>query len=122
MSNILVVDDEAGIRELLQEILHDEGHQVRLAENAEAARQVRGREQPDLVLLDVGLPKLNGLDVCRALKTNPVAPRVLLITGNADLPGLDDCGADGVVTKPFRPLELLDVVQRQLDGAGVHAA
>lgn len=54
MANILVVDDEMGIRELLSEILYDEGHVVTLAENAEQARQVRQRMRPDLVLLTSG--------------------------------------------------------------------
>ena len=121
-ASILVVDDEPVVRALLKAALAPAGSRVVEAVDGCEALEVAWSERPDVVLLDVGLPKLNGLDVCRALKTNPVAPRVLLITGNADLPGLDDCGADGVVTKPFRPLELLDVVQRQLDGAGVHAA
>jgi DNA-binding response OmpR family regulator len=55
-ANILVVDDEVEIRELLSEILADEGHMVRLAESATAAREARSRELPDLVLLDVGCP------------------------------------------------------------------
>ncbi len=122
-ASILVVDDEPVVRALLKAALAPAGSRVVEAADGSEALDVAWREQPDLVLLDVGLPKLNGLDVCRALKTNPAAPRVLLITGNADLPGLEDCGADGVVTKPFRPLELLDVVQRQLAGsAAVHAA
>ena len=53
MANILVVDDEVGIRALLSEILTDEGHQVELAENAAAARAARDRARPDLVLLDI---------------------------------------------------------------------
>ena len=53
MANILVVDDEVGIRELLSEILSDEGHSVRLAQNAGAAREQRAQARPDLVLLDI---------------------------------------------------------------------
>ncbi len=53
MANILVVDDELGIRDLLFEILNDEGHQVDLAENASQARQLRSQQRPDLVLLDI---------------------------------------------------------------------
>jgi len=121
-ASILVVDDEPVVRALLRAALAPAGSRVIEAADGSEALDVAWREQPDLVLLDVGLPKLNGLDVCRALKTNPAAPRVLLITGNAELDRLDDCGADGVVTKPFRPLELLDLVKRQLDIAGVHAA
>ena len=61
MANILVVDDEMGIRELLSEILYDEGHVVTLAENAEQARQVRQRMRPDLVLLDIWMPDTDGV-------------------------------------------------------------
>ena len=56
MAIILVVDDEVGIRELLSEILIDEGYDVRLAENATAARRIRGELRPDLVLLDIWMP------------------------------------------------------------------
>ena len=56
MAQILVVDDEVGIRELLSEILADEGHQVEVAENAGAARRVREKQRPDLVLLDIWMP------------------------------------------------------------------
>jgi len=117
-----VVDDEPVVRALLRAALEPAGSRVVEALDGSEALEVAWRERPELVLLDVGLPKLSGLDVCRALKTNPEPPRVLLITGNADLAEIDACGADGVVTKPFRPDELLALVQRELDGVGVHAA
>ena len=60
MANILVVDDEHGIRDLLSEILNDEGHAVELAENAAQARAARLRERPDLALLDIWLPATAG--------------------------------------------------------------
>jgi CheY-like chemotaxis protein len=111
---ILIVDDEPVVRALLRAALAPAGSRIVEAVDGSEALDVAWRERPDVVLLDVGLPKLNGLDVCRALKTNPVAPRVLLITGNADPDRIDDCPADGIVTKPFRPAELLDLVQRYL--------
>ena len=61
MANILVVDDELGIRDLLFEILNDEGHAVELAENATAARLARGKENFDLVLLDIWMPDTDGV-------------------------------------------------------------
>src|SRR4030066_276092 len=70
MSNILVVDDEVGIRELLRDILNDEGHQVRLAENAEAARMARGHERPDLVLLDIWMPDTDGITLLKEWATS----------------------------------------------------
>ena len=60
MATILVVDDELGIRDLLFEILNDEGHQVELAMNAAQARSIRASMQPDLVLLDIWMPDTDG--------------------------------------------------------------
>lgn len=121
-SCILVVDDEPVVRALLRAALEPAGSRIVEALDGSEALEAAWRERPELVLLDVGLPKLSGLDVCRALKTNPEPPRVLLITGNPDLAAIDTCGADGIVTKPFRPDELLTLVQRELKGATVHAA
>ena len=61
MAQILVVDDEMGIRELLSEILADEGHTAILAENAAAARRIRAESRPDLVLLDIWMPDTDGI-------------------------------------------------------------
>ncbi|MCL4725348.1 MAG: response regulator, partial [Rhodocyclaceae bacterium] len=61
MAKILVVDDEVGIRELLSEILRDEGHDVLLAEHAAAARVTRNAVRPDLVLLDIWMPDTDGI-------------------------------------------------------------
>ena len=121
-ASILVVDDEPVVRALLRAALAPAGSRVVEAADGSEALDVAWREQPDVVLLDVGLPKLNGLDVCRALKTNPAAPRVLLITGNVDLERLADCGADGIVAKPFRPAELLELVRQHLASAAAAAA
>ena len=65
MAIILVVDDEVGIRELLSEILIDEGYDVRLAEHATAARRVRAELRPDLVLLDIWMPDTDGISLLR---------------------------------------------------------
>ena len=64
-NHILVVDDEVGIRELLFEILRDEGYGVRLAENAQSARQLRREMRPDLVLLDIWMPDTDGVTLLR---------------------------------------------------------
>ena len=65
MADILVVDDEIGIRELLSEILGDEGHEVLQAENAAQARSARQKARPDLVLLDIWMPDTDGIAVLR---------------------------------------------------------
>src|SRR5437879_12350906 len=65
MAQILVVDDEVGIRELLSEILSDEGHSVQLAENATAARSLRANDRPDLVLIDIWMPDADGITLIK---------------------------------------------------------
>jgi len=65
MAQVLIVDDEMGIRELLSEILADEGHSVWLAENAAAARRLRAERRPDLVLLDIWMPDTDGISLLK---------------------------------------------------------
>ena len=69
MARILVVDDEVGIRELLSEILYDEGHTIELAENAAQARAARLRMRPDLVLLDIWMPDTDGVTLLQVCST-----------------------------------------------------
>ena len=71
MANILVVDDEMGIRELLSEILGDEGHAITLAENAQQAREARAAGAPDLVLLDIWMPDTDGVTRATPPSTPP---------------------------------------------------
>ena len=86
MANILVVDDEMGIRELLSEILYDEGHVVTLAENAEQARQVRQRMRPDLVLLDIWMPDTDGVTLLKEWALNgQLTMPVVMMSGHASI-------------------------------------
>jgi CheY-like chemotaxis protein len=102
------------VRALLAEALAPTGSRLVEASDGSEALEVAWRERPDVVLLDVGLPKLSGVDVCRALKTSPSPPHVILITGDALSDEVDACGADGVIAKPFRPVDLVDEVERAL--------
>jgi CheY-like chemotaxis protein len=102
------------VRALLKVALEPTGSRLVEAADGSEALEIAWREQPDLVLLDVGLPKLSGVDVCRALKTNPQPPRVILITGDSLADGLDECGADSVLGKPFSPAVLLEEVEHTL--------
>ena len=105
---ILIVDDEPVVRALLRVALEPTGSRLIEAADGSEALEAAWRDRPDVVVLDVGLPKLSGIDVCRALKTNPEAPRVVLISGNTfGEEGLESCGADGVIAKPFRYAELI---------------
>jgi len=86
MANILVVDDEIGIRELLSEILSDEGHAVAIAENAAAARAMRLREPPDLVLLDIWMPDTDGVTLLKEWASNgQLTMPVIMMSGHATI-------------------------------------
>src|SRR5262249_57274514 len=99
MAQILVVDDEIGIRELLSEILSDEGHSVQLAENATAARSLRARGRPDLVLLDIWMPDADGITLLKEWATG----------GDLDMPVIMMSGHRTIDTPrhaaPHRPTE-----------------
>jgi DNA-binding NtrC family response regulator len=86
MANILVVDDEHGIRDLLLEILNDEGHAVELAENAAQARAARVRERPDLVLLDIWMPDTDGVTLLKEwASTGLLTMPVIMMSGHATI-------------------------------------
>lgn len=111
---ILIVDDEPVVRALLLAALEPIGARIVEAADGSEALAVAWLEEPDVAVVDVGLPKLSGVDVCRALQTNPNPPAVILITGNVYAEELEGCGAEDVFAKPFQPLELLAAVERCL--------
>jgi two-component system OmpR family response regulator len=114
MAKILVVDDEPALVSTIGYNLRREGHQVLTAGDGVRALELARRELPDVIVLDLMLPKLDGLDVCRALRQSPAAPLravpILILTARADevdkVVGLE-IGADDYVTKPFSMRELL---------------
>src|SRR5438876_12137327 len=86
MAQILVVDDEVGIRELLSEILSDEGHSVQLAENATAARSLRAQRRPDLVLLVAWMPGADGITLLKESATGgQLTMPVIRVTGHGPI-------------------------------------
>ena len=86
MAQILVVDDEVGIRELLSEILADEGHQVLLAESAGDARRLRERHRPDLVLLDIWMPDTDGISLLKEwAASGQLSMPVVMMSGHATI-------------------------------------
>ncbi|MHB8632276.1 MAG: HD-GYP domain-containing protein [Candidatus Limnocylindria bacterium] len=109
---VLVVDDVQANRELLEGQLTALGYEVHEAEDGQAALDAIADSEPDLVLLDIEMPKVNGLDVCRRIKSDPLRRLVpvVLITARTDratrLLGLE-AGADDFLTKPFDAQELL---------------
>jgi DNA-binding response OmpR family regulator len=106
---ILVVDDDPDIRRLLGAYLRNDGFQVVEAADGEAALRLEATERPDLVVLDLMLPSVGGMDVLRALRTQGSRP-VIVLTARDDVTdrvlGLE-LGADDYVTKPFHPRELV---------------
>jgi DNA-binding NtrC family response regulator len=118
MATILVVDDEIGIRELLSEILGDEGHAVLLAENASQARAHRDQEQPDLVLLDIWMPDTDGVTLLKewsvkGLLTMPV----IMMSGHATIDTAVEAtriGALDFLEKPISLQKLLGAVEKGL--------
>ena len=118
MANILVVDDEHGIRDLLWEILNDEGHQVELAENAAQARAARSRERPDLVLLDIWMPDTDGVTLLKEWSTTGLLNMpVIMMSGHATIDTAVEAtkiGALAFLEKPITMQKLLKAVEQGL--------
>ena len=118
MANILVVDDEHGIRDLLWEILNDEGHSVELAENAAQARAFRAKEQPDLVLLDIWMPDTDGITLLKEWSMAGVLTMpVIMMSGHATIETAVEAtkiGALSFLEKPITLQKLLKAVDQGL--------
>lgn len=113
---VLVVDDEPMVREVLQRYLELEGYRVTIAEDGEAALASFAEERPQLVLLDLMLPRIDGLEVFRRMRADAPTP-VIMLTARGDetdrIVGLE-LGADDYVTKPFSPREVIARVRAVL--------
>jgi DNA-binding NtrC family response regulator len=111
---ILVVDDEIGIRELLSEILFDEGYKVHLAENAQQAREFRSNKEPDLVLLDIWMPDMDGLSLLKEwVAHNLLTMPVVMMSGHGTIETALEAtriGASDFLEKPIALQKLLKTV------------
>jgi DNA-binding response OmpR family regulator len=108
-ARVLVVDDETMVTEVVGRYLEREGFEVALAADGEEALRLAREQSPDLVILDLMLPKIDGLEVCRALRRDGQVPIIMLTAKGEELDrilGLE-LGADDYVVKPFSPRELL---------------
>jgi DNA-binding NtrC family response regulator len=118
MANILVVDDELGIRDLLSEILNDEGHAVELAENAAQARHARSQYRPDLVLLDIWMPDTDGVTLLKEwASTGQLNMPVIMMSGHATVETAAEAtriGALDFLEKPITMQKLLKAVEKGL--------
>ncbi len=118
MSQILVVDDEVGIRELLSEILADEGHSVSVAKSAAEARHVRGRARPDLVLLDIWMPDTDGITLLKEWAgSGQLTMPVIMMSGHGTIDTAVEAtriGAFGFLEKPIALQKLIATVDKAL--------
>jgi two-component system nitrogen regulation response regulator NtrX len=126
VAQILVVDDEVGIRELLSEILSDEGHSVQLAENATAARALRAKIRPDLVLLDIWMPDADGITLLKEWATGgQLTMPVIMMSGHGTIDTAVEAtriGAMDFLEKPIALQKLLATVKRVLRAGEAHLA
>lgn len=117
---ILVVDDEVGIRELLAEILFDEGYQVHLAENAEQARTFRHEHEPDLVLLDIWMPHTDGITLLKEwVEQDLLTMPVVMMSGHGTIETAVEAtriGAVDFLEKPIALQKLLSAISNALSG------
>jgi DNA-binding NtrC family response regulator len=121
MASILVVDDEMGIRELLNEILTDEGHTVYAAESAVQARTIREQMRPDLVLLDIWMPETDGITLLKEWsKTGQLTMPVVMMSGHATIDTAVEAtriGALNFLEKPIALQKLLKTVAKALESS-----
>lgn len=112
-TKVLVVEDEPTVREVLRMLLGMEDIEVAVASDGAAGLALAEVMQPDVVLLDLMMPGLDGLEVCRSLKQAEHPPKVVVVTARASeddkLAGLA-AGADAYLRKPFSPLQIFEVV------------
>ena len=117
-ASILIADDDANIVLALRFLMEKEGYRVRVATDGDAAIEAIGKYRPDIVVLDVMMPRRNGIEVCAAIRADPAlkGTRIIMLTakgmGRERDRGLR-AGADEYITKPFSTREVLDRVRAQ---------
>jgi len=116
---ILVVDDEVNITQILEFSIGAEGYEVIAAQNGEEAIDKARREQPDLIILDIMMPIIDGYEACRILKANPLTKNIPVILLTAKGRDIDkrlgyEVGATDYIIKPFSPNKLIDRIHELL--------
>jgi len=114
---ILIVDDDSSIREMMDVVLTQAGFQVASASSGETALDLMKRSRFALVLLDIHMPRMSGLDVLGAMQRLPKAPPVLMVTADGQSSTVREAmalGCVGYVAKPFKPADLVERVRRAL--------
>jgi two-component system, OmpR family, KDP operon response regulator KdpE len=115
-AKILIVDDEPQITRVLRTALSTQGHSLRIAANGVEGMEAVHAWKPDLVITDISMPQMNGVELCREIRTVSQVPIIVLSVRNQDLTKVEalDAGADDYVTKPFSIQELQARVRAQL--------
>ncbi len=121
MSTILVVEDSTAQQEEIRHLLEESGLNVTVASNGIEALQLLQGHPPDLVLLDIVMPKMNGYEVCRRIKANSATHSLPVVMCSAKGEEFDRYwgmkqGADAYIAKPFQPTELVGTVKQLLQG------
>jgi two-component system alkaline phosphatase synthesis response regulator PhoP len=119
---ILVVDDEVNITQILEFSIGSEGFEVITAQNGEEAIERARRERPDLIILDIMMPKIDGYEACRILKANPLTKNIPVLLLTAKGRDIDrrlgyEVGATDYIVKPFSPNKLIERIHRLLSCA-----
>jgi two-component system alkaline phosphatase synthesis response regulator PhoP len=116
---VLVVDDEVNITQILEFSIGSEGFEVITAQNGEEAIERARRELPDLIILDIMMPKIDGYEACRILKANPLTKNIPVVLLTAKGRDIDrrlgyEVGATDYIVKPFSPNKLIERIHRLL--------
>ena len=118
---ILIVDDDPDVRQIMSGVLSDLGYEVREADNGEAALDILKSYQPDLMVIDFGMPGSNGAEVAARARRDNGDLRVLFVSGYSDTSAIEKAvGKATLLHKPFRPAEFVAAVRSSLDATASH--
>lgn len=114
---VLVIEDDSDIRDLVKRCLKKDSHEVHESWSGEEGLEKLAELIPDVVILDLGLPGINGIDVCKQMRANPAFAQVKVIVLTSDdkpsvMQACKQAGADEFITKPFEPRQIRDLVNR----------